>query len=747
MLGETQLLLTLTGVALYLFHHRRHLPRLIWRSYVLLLSGIGTVLLLKDTSKVLCFLAWLLFVCLHYFKELQKGNESECCICLEDLKASCPYECTRCKKATHAKCVVDYLEQSGDRSFRCPFCRKDMKVNKEQLKMAIENFHRLLGNTEASEEQETEESTTSDARKKRDLELSWEDQVEDEITENPEPSLLPGQHEPRPVTRPSVVTATKTVTIVSLMVTFHGSYQLFRDSYRVLPADLKKFVKVFLEDSKMFIRGPVMMCAQKLYNGVTVAVMFLYNSVFNSSGRVKRLVYGALQKVMTLGTHIWNSPAMAMVRQGTMSAANYLIYTFPAHAFNFTMGAYGIGKELAHRIWHSRFMTELREDITVLSYFIFVTLPVFFKDVAVSVWYSRPMELARQRSVEGLLFTFNTFPKLVAHTFYMMFVGLGEAAIAIWYSQLACTTRNVCYKIAIKGMQCVEITADHTKQASVVAVKLLCSALEFLFFTLPTTVYYSPAASAFRDFVRVSSVFTYSNVVVPSAKLLCNIYWLTCTILYETVVFVYKVMMMVVLSLYKFLYWLFVIKVPEFLKMVFSSMRLLWSYTSFVLREWWTSLLNSWVGLAAANAAQSLKKATISGYGAILHLLSVARIAAVAGFNRSLYLSRATFQKMKELLLTCRVAMATAYANFMQSHFVQQVVIPSIVYAGVKSREIAQSMQHYLQVQGQKTKELMLDSFWAAYNYDYRGVLYMYTDALWDIMGRVLYRDPNAVKA
>ncbi|CAH1240448.1 CAD [Branchiostoma lanceolatum] len=397
MLGETQLLLTLTGAALYLFHHRGHLPRLIWRPYVLLLSGIGTVLFLKDTSYVFCFLAWLIFVCLHYFKELQKGNESECCICLEDLKTSCPYECTRCKKATHARCVVDYLEQSGERSFRCPFCRKDMKVNKEQLKMAIENFHRLLGNTEVSDEQGREGSTSSEVRKKKDLELSWEDQVEDEITENPDSSSSPGQ-EPRPATRPSVVTATKTITIVSLMVTFHGSYQLFRDSYRILPADLKKFGKVFLEDAKVFVRGPLMMCVQQLYNGAAVAAMYLYNSVFNSSGRVKRLVYGALEKVTTLATQIWYCTAMAMVRRGTMGAANYLVNTFPAHAFNFTMQAYHIGEEGAHRIWHSRFMTELREDVTVLSYFTFVTLPVFFKDMTVSVWYSRPMQLARQKT-------------------------------------------------------------------------------------------------------------------------------------------------------------------------------------------------------------------------------------------------------------------------------------------------------------------------------------------------------------
>eukprot|EP00058_Branchiostoma_floridae_P015738 XP_002601226.1 hypothetical protein BRAFLDRAFT_95005 [Branchiostoma floridae] len=744
-MGETQLLLTLTGVSLYLFHHRAHLPRLVWRPYVLLLSGIGTVLLLKDTSYVLCFLAWLLFVCLHYFKELQKGNESECCICLEDLKSSCPYECTRCKKATHARCVVDYLEQSGERSFRCPFCRKDMKVNKEQLKMAIENFHRLLGNTDMSDDQERDESTDSEARRKRDLELSWEDQVEDEITEHPDSSS--SLREPRPATQPSVVTATKTITIVSLMVTFHGSYQLFRDSYRVLPADLKKLGKVFLQDAKAFIRGPMMMCAQKLYNGAAVAVMFLYNSVFESSGRVKRVVYGALQRVMTLATMIWDSPAMAMVRQGTMSAANYLINTFPAHALSFTTRVYHIGKEVAHRAWHSRFMTELCEDVSVLSYFAFVTLPVFLRDVTVSVWYSRPVQLTRQKSLEGLLFTFNTLPKLVAHSLYTVFVGLGEAAIAVWYSQLACTIRNVSYKIAIKGVDCAKISALYTKHASIVAVKLLWSALEFLFFTLPITLYYSPTACNFRDFARVSSVCTYNNVLVPSAKLLYNIYWLACRVLYETAVFAYKVVRTIVLSLFKFLYWLFVIKVPEVLKMVLSSVRLLWSYTSFVLREWWTLLLNSWVGHATGNAVKSLKKAATSGYVAVLHLLSVARVAGIAAFNRSLYLSRATFQKMRELLLMFRVAMATAYTNFMQSHIVQHVVIPGIVYAGVKSREAAQSMQQYLRVQGQKTKELMLDSFWAAYNYDYRGVLYVYMDGIWDIVGRVLYRDPNAAKA
>ncbi|KAI8512366.1 putative E3 ubiquitin-protein ligase rhb1a [Branchiostoma belcheri] len=242
-----QVILAATGVLMYLFHHRKHLQTLIWRPYVLLLFGLGTVFLLKNTSKLLCFATWLFFVCLHYFKDLQKGNESECPICFEDLKTSFPYECTRCKKATHARCVVEYLERSGEESFLCPFCRKDLRVKKEELKLAIERFEKLMGGEDAKErlENETEEDQPTTASEKR------------------QGKLL------------SLLTALKTATLVSLMVTFYGSYQLFKDSYRALPGDLKTFAGVLAVDVVQFVHGPMRIVAQKMYGVALIVIKFI----------------------------------------------------------------------------------------------------------------------------------------------------------------------------------------------------------------------------------------------------------------------------------------------------------------------------------------------------------------------------------------------------------------------------------------------------------------------------------------
>ncbi|XP_019641860.1 PREDICTED: uncharacterized protein LOC109483309 [Branchiostoma belcheri] len=261
----------LAATALCLFHHRKHLQTLIWRPYVLLLFGLGTVFLLRNTSKLLRFAAWLFFVCLHYFKDLQKGNESECPICFEDFKTSCPYECTRCKKATHARCVVEYLERRGEESFRCPFCRKDLRVKKEELKLFIERFEKLMGDEDTNERLENE-------------------------TAEDQPTTAPEKRQGKLL---SLLTALKTATLVSLMVTFYGSYQLFTDSYRALPGDLKTFVGVLFESIRSAI---VEMWNSQLLRDVL-------NALWN--------VIGALHECVTvLGVNVYNNLLLPLVRLG-----------------------------------------------------------------------------------------------------------------------------------------------------------------------------------------------------------------------------------------------------------------------------------------------------------------------------------------------------------------------------------------------------------------------------------------------
>eukprot|EP00058_Branchiostoma_floridae_P021536 XP_002607026.1 hypothetical protein BRAFLDRAFT_93592 [Branchiostoma floridae] len=661
MLLETaQVILTLTGVVFYLFHHRRHLPNLIWRPYVLLLFGLGAVFLLKNTSKLLCFATWLFFVCLHYFKDLEKGNESECPICFEGLKTSFPYECIRCKKATHARCVVEYLEHSGEGSFRCPFCRKDLRVKKEELKLAIERFETLMG---ASEDNET---------------------LENAATENP-PTTTPANRQGGKLL--SLLSALKTITLVSIMVTFYGSYQLCYDSYRELPKDLKTFSRVFLEDAIQFVRGPMRSLAQKMYGLASIVIKFIKEGT-----TVKRIALWVLRTVRTVATCILNSSALDSLKKGAVDMLNFLVYTFPTLAHNFAREAYRIAKETVREILNSRFIAEVKEDIYILFSFTFRTFPTLVIRVVVAAWRSRTAEVFKQKTLDAIDFAFKTLPGLCRRIVYFLSVTIRQTLIVIWYSQFLSNTMN-----ALRNV---------------------------------TNVLY--------EFMRVHGVYAYNNVLIPLAKVLYDLYWIICEALYKVVIFAFRTVLPIGISLCKdFCKWLR-IKVPELLKMILSSSRLLWSYTSLVLREWWIAILNSQAWVAVATAAQYLKWAAINAVGIVHNLAMIAKRAAVVG----LQLSRATVRKMTELLLTSKIV----FAAIMHSHVVEHMIVPSVMYAGAKGRELAQSTAQYLHTYGPRVRESMLDAMWSAYNYDYNGVLHMVMESFRGVMRRVLYRDANAVK-